>query len=135
MMLEMKEDVKYETNDPRRYNPEFQTSGTNDPSFEDVVTLLKRIKSHHNDAVSQARHDGYKEGFATGFEKAFHLLHSEIDVNNIDWESIKIFSGWCYVNGIDFSYMAKGTDTEPFTERVMNKFKEYLDERLERKYE
>ena len=31
--------------------------------------------------------------------------------------------------------ITKGTDTEPFTERVMNKFKEYLDERLERKYE
>lgn len=37
-------------------------------------------------------------------------------------EAIDEFAKWCYVNGIDFSYMAKGTDTEPFCKRVIDKF-------------
>ena len=37
-------------------------------------------------------------------------------------KTIDEFAKWCYVNGIDFSYMAKGTDTEPFCKRVIDKF-------------
>ena len=37
-------------------------------------------------------------------------------------KAIDEFAKWCYVNGIDFSYMAKGTDTVPFCKRVVDKF-------------
>lgn len=37
-------------------------------------------------------------------------------------EAIKEFAKWCYVKGIDFSYMAKATDTEPFVATVIKKY-------------
>jgi hypothetical protein len=37
-------------------------------------------------------------------------------------EAIKDFAEWCYINGIDFSYMAKATDTEPFCTSIIKRF-------------
>lgn len=39
-------------------------------------------------------------------------------------ECIEEFADWCYMNGIDFSYMMKATDTEGFCERVIKRFNE-----------
>jgi hypothetical protein len=45
--------------------------------------------------------------------------HYEQEIRN---KAIDEFAEWCYMNGIDFSYMAKATDTEPFCKRVIDKF-------------
>lgn len=39
-------------------------------------------------------------------------------------KAIYEFANWCYMNGIDFSYMMKATDTENFCERVIKRFNE-----------
>ena len=39
-------------------------------------------------------------------------------------EAVKDFAKWCYIHGIDFSYMAKATDTEPFCTTVLKKYYE-----------
>lgn len=95
--------------------------------MDEIITQLKNYDSTMNNKIAQSFVDGYKEGFATGFKKAFEVANIEFEVANIDMNSIKVFSEWCYINGIDFSYMAKATDTVPFTERVMKKFKEEID--------
>lgn len=50
-------------------------------------------------------------------KKMLEQHDAEVRANAIDE-----FAKWCYVNGIDFSYMAKGTDTESFCKRVIDKF-------------
>ena len=42
----------------------------------------------------------------------------------IRYDAIKEFADWCYINGIDFSYMRKATDTESYSERVIKRFLE-----------
>lgn len=111
-------DSRYGIGDPRRYNPSINTINKTMESFFDNVT---------NDILT-ARESGYADGFKTGFTKGFQLGYSDAEIKDIDYDSIKIFAKWCYVNGIDFSYMAKGTDTEPFTIRVINKFKKEMED-------
>lgn len=48
--------------------------------------------------------------------------HPAITEAEIRAKAIEEFAEWCYVNGIDFSYMQKATDTEPFCKRVIDKF-------------
>lgn len=49
------------------------------------------------------------------------LEEKEQEIRN---KAIDEFAKWCYVNGIDFSYMHKATDTEPFCKRVIDRFNE-----------
>ena len=37
-------------------------------------------------------------------------------------KAIDEFAKWCYINGIDFSYMAKYMDNEPFVVSVLKRF-------------
>lgn len=39
-------------------------------------------------------------------------------------EAVEDFAKWCYINGIDFSYMHKATDAEPFCKRVLKRYEE-----------
>lgn len=68
-----------------------------------TVEELKAFKS--DDFTQDLLNMGYTKGLKDGYEKA-----------------IDEFAKWCYVNGIDFSYMRKATDTESFVTRVVKKF-------------
>lgn len=92
--------------------------------IDKIIDNLKTLKEHHRFDLVSEKEASYKEGFNNGFKQSRDIERSNCDVKNIDWESIKIFAGWCYINGIDFSYMAKGTDTIPFTERVVKRFEQ-----------
>lgn len=71
--------------------------------------------------------DSYKNGFKEGMDLSNHINKVNMDIKNIDLESIKVFAKWCYINGIDFSYMTKATDKIPFIDRVLNRFKTEMD--------
>lgn len=43
-----------------------------------------------------------------------------------DAATIEEFAKWCYENGIDFSYMRKGTDKDSFATTIINRFNEEL---------
>ena len=52
------------------------------------------------------------------------VIELENMFEEIKSNAIEEFAKWCYVNGIDFSYMHKATDTEPFCKRVIDRFNE-----------
>ena len=90
---------------------------------KELNTIRYKIESNDKDQYFK----GYKEGFETGCAKAIEVYNAIDDIKNIDMESIRLFSSWCYINGIDFSYMAKSTDKIPFTEKVIKRFKEDIE--------
>lgn len=47
-----------------------------------------------------------------------------VQAESIRKEAVEDFAKWCYINGIDFSYMHKATDTEPFCKRVLKRYEE-----------
>lgn len=85
--------------------------------YEHTVELL----------ISDKLVDFYKNGFKEGLDLSNHINKANMDIKNIDLDSIKVFAKWCYINGIDFSYMAKATDKIPFIDRVLNSFKTEMD--------
>lgn len=54
-----------------------------------------------------------------------------LETAQIEHQGIMKFAKWCYVNGIDFSYMAKATDTEPFVVKVINRFNAEIRKKVE----
>ena len=96
-------------------------------TINEITEKVNRLKDQIDFEIRTVSSDSYKDGFNAGFDKGFELGDSSPEIEEIDWDSIKKFAKWCYIHGIDFSYMAKGTDTIPFTERVINKFKEEIE--------
>lgn len=92
--------------------------------IDKIINDLKTLRENHKFDLVSEREAGYKEGLIDGFKQSHDIERSNCDVKNNDWESIKMFAGCCYTNGIDFSYMAKGTDTIPFIERVVKRFEQ-----------
>lgn len=88
--------------------------------------VLETIKSEVKNAKIQGCKEGYDKGYDKGFNRGLEVGMSDLKVDMIDWDSIKIFAAFCYINGIDFSYMTKAEDKTPFTDRVINKFKESI---------
>ena len=72
------------------------------------------------------------------YTMCFHCIHNKY-YRKTEWShdeyirqsAIKEFASWCYVNGVDFSYMRKGTDTEPFATTVIKRFNEYIREKVQ----
>ena len=77
--------------------------------------------------ISDKLVDFYENGFKEGLDLSNHINKANMDIKNIDLDSIKVFAKWCYINGIDFSYMAKATDKIPFIDRVLNRFKTEME--------
>ena len=158
----MKENTQYNTEDPRRYDPEFielykgseipwnnqnglfsnriniksdsnrlnesnQIPSKFDRDIDKIIDMLHSVNHEHDTAIREANHQGYKIGFNAGFQKADEIYNINCDFKDIDWKSIQKFAKFCYIYGIDFSYMAKSTDTQPFITTVINRFKEYLE--------
>lgn len=136
----MKINDEYPINDPNRYIPDFDNvsiTGSDNGCKQGVNRICDVIYSISNkvnslddliaDEISNAELRGRKDGFKIGFIKGFDVGNSNIKIKNIDYDSIKKFSEWCYINGIDFSYMMKSTDDTKFTTRVINKFKKDIE--------
>ena len=113
--------------DSNRLNETSQSPSKLDRDIDKIIDMLHSVNYEHDEAIREANHQGYRIGFNAGFQKADEIYNINCDFKDIDWESIQKFAKFCYIYGIDFSYMAKGTDTIPFTERVINKFKEEIE--------
>ena len=96
---------------------------------EDISNIEIMLARHNNmikSYINEAYDDGYEKGFEQGILRGSELTLEEMDIDNLDMDSIRVFAAFCYVNGIDFSYMGKSDDLLPFTERVIIKFKECI---------
>lgn len=102
------------------------TTATSSDSFKELTNLLYNIRSDYEYKISDANDKGYHKGFEDGLKKGTELASIDLDTTDpdvdIDLRTIKIFASWCYIHGIDFSYMAKATDRESFEERVIKRF-------------
>jgi len=99
--------------------------------IDNIIEELKSVQNKYESDIKRAESDGYRKAFNDGFDKGYKLGSSDCEIENIDWDSIKVFAKWCYINGIDFSYMSKCTDTVPFTERVITRFMQYMNNNAE----
>ena len=113
--------------DPNRLNEINQIASKFDRDIDKIIDMLHSVNHEHDESIREANHQGYRIGFNAGFQKADEIYNINCDFKDIDWKSIQKFVKFCYIYGIDFSYMAKSTDTQPFTTTVINRFKEYLE--------
>lgn len=81
--------------------------------MSDLISRSALIESIEEEA--ETRLLGYESGISLGEMK-------EWVENQPTVEAINEFAKWCYLHGIDFSYMTKGTDTESFCTTVIKKF-------------
>lgn len=95
--------------------------------FKELYNAIDKIKETTDDITDTIYRESFSNGYNAGFNKGFEVGSSNLSIDYLDWNSIKIFAAFCYINGIDFSYMAKPTDTVPFVDRVVNKFKDSIE--------
>lgn len=91
-------------------------------TINNIKNELTNINDFVNSKLRNSYDEGYNAGLKTGYEEVITTLKNDNNIPEIDMTSIKIFASWCYVNGIDFSYMAKATDTEHYTNKVIRNF-------------
>lgn len=85
---------------------------------EAMVDIITSNIEKLNDEISDEIDNSYKKGLLEGLRIDQDLQKIN---NGLDLKSIKVFAKWCYLNGIDFSYMAKRPG-DNFIERVIEKF-------------
>lgn len=82
-------------------------------SINEQIDVLKRN-------VEKEIKESYDKGYIDGVLKCHALDGIKTPLDNSEYRVIKDFAKWCYVHGIDFSYMSSGYDVE----RVLDKYEE-----------
>lgn len=86
-------------------------------SINEQIDVLKRN-------VEKEIKESYDKGYIDGILKCHALDGVKTPLDNVEYRAIKDFAKWCYVHGIDFSYMSSGHEAKPFVERVLDKYEE-----------
>lgn len=86
--------------------------------MEDINKLIDELKAKTNKAIEES----YDKGFIDGVLKCHALDGIRTPLDSTEYKIIKEFAGWCYIHGIDFSYMSKGNEPKPFVERVLEEY-------------
>lgn len=68
--------------------------------------------------------DGFRNRPLVDLALVYEMICSQPTTTEAELRAnvIDEFAGWCYINGIDFSYMAKGTDKKTFVKTVIERF-------------
>lgn len=100
--------------------------------LKDIIDELKDIDQKYQDEINNVYHasysQGHKDGVKFGTKIKEDLKELQQTDSKLDYNSIRIFAAWCYICGIDFSYMSKANETKPFIDRVIEKFEAEVKE-------
>lgn len=91
--------------------------------IDNIKTELNNIKFDIELDIKDAYNKGLRDG---GKYKLLSIIQDDnIDIKLLDMKSIRIFADWAYINGIDFSYMAKYPgEGKEYIDKVINRFNE-----------
>lgn len=84
--------------------------------MEKVNDVISILKVETNRAIKES----YEKGYIDGVVKCHALDGIKTPLNNEEYKTIKDFAVWCYVNGIDFSYM--GSSARTFVEKTLERY-------------
>ena len=100
--------------------------------MSDLISRSWLVEALESSGIADSEEDGWVHSF---------VMNMIADAPTVEerpcgeWEeteeAINEFAKWCYVNGIDFSYMAKATDTEPFVATVIKKYNADMRKKVE----
>ena len=80
--------------------------------MEKVNEVISILKVEANRALKES----YDKGYIDGVLKCHALDGIKTPLNNDEYKAIKDFAAWCYVHGIDFSYLSKVFSTKILAE-------------------
>lgn len=84
--------------------------------MEKVNEVISILKVEANRALKES----YDKGYIDGVLKCHALDRIKTPLNNDEYKAIKDFAAWCYVHGIDFSYM--GSSARIFVEKTLERY-------------